>query len=165
MNKLQSIIKNLQLEKHPEGGYFREIYRSNEVLKKSALDNRYSGDRNYSTSIYYLLPGNSISRFHRLKSDETWHFYLGSPLILHCINEIKGYYSIKLGNDLINNEVLQFTIPFGDWFAAEVVKKKSFSLTGCTVAPGFSFQDFELAEQIEFSLKLPELKELIYRFT
>jgi len=165
MNKLQSIIKNLQLEKHPEGGYFREIYRSNEVLQKSALDNRYSGDRNYSTSIYYLLPGNSISRFHRLKSDETWHFYLGSSLILHCINEIKGYYSIKLGNDLTDNEVPQFTIPFGDWFAAEVVKKKSFSLTGCTVAPGFSFQDFELAEQIELSSKFPELKELIYRFT
>jgi uncharacterized protein len=165
MNKLQSIIESLQLEKHPEGGYYREIYRSNGVLQKSTLDNRYSGDRNYSTSIYYLLPGNSISRFHRLKSDETWHFYLGSSLILHCISEMEGYYRIKLGNDLTDNEVPQFTIPYGDWFAAEVIKKNSFSLTGCTVAPGFSFQDFELAGQIELSLKFPELKELIYRFT
>jgi len=165
MKKIQSIIERLQLEKHPEGGYFREIYRSSEILKQQALDNRYSGDRNYSTSIYYLLPGNSISRFHRLKSDETWHFYLGSTLILHCINELKGYYRIKLGGNFSENEILQFTIHYGDWFAAEVSDKKSYSLTGCTVAPGFSFQDFEFAVQDELSLKFPELKDLIIKFT
>jgi len=165
MNEIQSIIESLQLQKHPEGGYFREIYRSNEILQKAALDNRYSGDRNYSTSIYYLLPGVSISLFHRLKSDETWHFYLGSSLILHCISEIKGYYKIKLGNNLTDNEIPQFTIPHGDWFAAEVINKNSFSLTGCTVTPGFSFQDFELAGQNELSVKFPELKELINMFT
>ena len=84
---------------------------------------------------------------------------------MNYINEIQGYYCIKLGNDLTDNERPQFTIPYGNWFAAEVSNKESFSLTGCTVAPGFSFQDFELAEQIELSSKFPELKELIYRFT
>jgi len=165
MYKIESLIESLQLQKHPEGGYFREIYRSAEIVKQEALGSRYSGDRNYSTSIYYLLPGNSISVFHRLKSDETWHFYLGSPVILHCINEEKGYYNIKLGTDFNNHEMPQYTIQHGDWFAAEVFDKNSFSLTGCTVAPGFSFQDFELASQNELSLKFPELKELITRFT
>ena len=165
MKEVQAIIQSLELQPHPEGGYFKEIYRSNEVLKQKSLDSRYSGDRNYSTSIYYLLKGDSISRFHRLKSDETWHFYYGSSLILHCINELKRYYRIKLGSNLTDDETPQFTIPHGDWFAAEVTDKNSFSLTGCTVAPGFAFQDFELAGQKELSLKFPELRELIARFT
>lgn len=165
MNKVQSIIARLQLQPHPEGGYFREVYRSNEILKPQALDIRYGGERNYSTSIYYLLSGESISRFHRIKSDETWHFYDGSSLILHCINEIAGYYSIILGNELTANQVPQFTIPFNDWFAAEVVDKNSYSLTGCTVAPGFAFQDLEFAIQNELIVKFPSLKEIITRFT
>ena len=159
------IIEKLKLLPHPEGGYFKEIYRSNEIIKNSGLPERFEGDRNFGTSIYYLLEKEQFSTFHKLKSDETWHFYYGASLLLHIIDENGNYKKIILRNDLTNNEVFQYTVLRNCWFAAEVSDKKSFSLIGATVAPGFNFSDFEMGKREELISQFPEHKEIITRLT
>jgi predicted cupin superfamily sugar epimerase len=165
MNPALEIINKLNLQTHPEGGYFNEIYRSDDMIDKISLPKRYNGDRSISTSIYYMLEGEQVSLFHKLKSDEIWHFYTGSPIILHCLDEDKGYQKILIGNNIFNNEIPQYVIKQGIWFAAEVADKDSFSLVGCTVAPGFDFSDFQFAAKDELIKKFPVYKELIERFT
>jgi uncharacterized protein len=158
-------IKRLNLTAHPEGGYFNEVYRSDEIIPKAALQERYNADRNISTSIYFLLKEEQISHFHKLNSDEIWHFYDGSSLTIYIIDKTGILKKQKLGLDFNNGEVPQFTIPKECWFAAEVNDKKSFTLIGCTVAPGFDFADFQLgAKDILFNT-YPDHKELINKFT
>lgn len=161
----KTIVNKLELLPHPEGGFFKEVYRSNEIINNKELPERFSGDRNFGTSIYYLLEKKQFSTFHKLKSDETWHFYYGSPLLLHVIDENGNYKKIILGNDLAKNQVFQFTVLRNCWFAAEVADKNSFSLIGATVAPGFDFNDFEIGKREELILKFPEYKELIENLT
>jgi uncharacterized protein len=158
------IIKKLGLIPHPEGGYYKETYRSQEIIDGPALPNRYSGSRNISTSIYYMLHGNQISHFHKLKSDEIWHFYMGSPAIIHCFNN-DGYSKTIVGNDIGHGKLPQFIIKAETWFAAEVEDKNNFFLVGCTVAPGFNFEDFTLASRKELQNKYPAYKDLIIKFT
>ena len=159
------IVKLLKLIPHPEGGYYREVYRSGEILNRKALPSRYKGDRPLSTSIYYMLIGEQISHFHRLKSDEIWHFNTGTTIILHLLDEKSGYQKINLGNNLHLNERPQCIIKQGIYFSAELTDKNSFALIGCTVAPGFDFDDFEFAN-VESLIKLfPDLTDLIKRLS
>ncbi|MCX7877620.1 MAG: cupin domain-containing protein [Ignavibacteria bacterium] len=153
-------INKLNLQKHPEGGWFREVYRSDEEIKQEHLPSRYSGKRCHATSIYYLISENDFSAFHRLKSDEIWHFYSGSPVKIHTIDEEGNYSSVTLGED-----EFQFTIKRGLWFAAELSDKTSYSLAGCTVSPGFDFDDFEIGKQDELKSQFPHLQEVIIRLT
>jgi hypothetical protein len=164
MNALYWIHK-LELLKHPEGGYFREVYRSGEVMEEVALPDRYSGVRNVSTSIYFLLEKEDVSHFHKLQSDEIWHFYEGSSLTIHLIDEAGNYSTQKLGRNLEAGEVFQFVIPKFSWFAAEVNDKTSFTLIGCTVAPGFDFADFALAQRKELLKQFPSHTNIIERLT
>ena len=161
----KTIVEKLQLKPHPEGGFFIEVYRSNEILNSGSLPKRYLSDRNISTSIYYLLENKQFSAFHKLKSDETWHFYFGSSLLLHVIDENRNYKKIILGNDFTNGEVFQVTVLRNNWFAAEVSDKDSFSLIGATVAPGFDFNDFEMGERDKLINNFPEQENLITRLT
>ena len=161
MSESKEIIEKLNLQPHTEGGYFSEVYRSNEVISNANLPNRYEGERSFSTSIYFLLDGEQKSYLHKLKSDETWHFYLGTALLLHVITQDGDYYSCKLGNRINKEEVLQHTIPHGCWFGAEVVDQSSFSLIGCTVAPGFEFDDFQLGKRSDLLFKFPQHQNLI----
>lgn len=154
-------INHLKLKKHPEGGYFKEVYRSNEVINIKGLPDRYTSFRNISTSIYFLLKSDEFSAFHRLKSDETWHFYTGSALIIFIIDYKGKMRKIRLGSNLQKQTHLQFTIPRGYWFAAKVETQASFALLGCTVAPGFDFEDFELGKKSELLGKYPQHKQLI----
>lgn len=157
--QVKSIISQLELEKHPEGGYFKETYRSGEITDTA------QGKRNISTAIYYLLDSESISHLHRIKSDEMWHFYIGSPLRLVILNEKTGAFrEIILSNDLENNSTLQFVVPAGVWMAAEVIDKSSFSLVGCTVSPGFDFRDFEMADDKVLDSVSEELKDKLVGF-
>ena len=158
-------VKTLELQKHPEGGYFKEVYRASELIKKEHLPDRYSGDRNYSTSIYFLIASENYSAFHKIKSDETWHFYYGSPLTLHVLDKEGKYSRIKIGNNPGNGEVFQYTVSRGDWFAASVDEKDSYALLGCTVAPGFLFDDFELGKKETMIKQFPAHETLIKRFT
>jgi predicted cupin superfamily sugar epimerase len=156
------LIENLELTKHPEGGYFKEVYRSAENLGQ--LPARFSGERSTATSIYFLLNENDKSHFHKIRSDETWHFYSGSSAIIHMINKNGEYSKVVVGPNISEGEVFQFTIPYSVWFAAELVEKSSFGLFGCTVAPGFDFQDFELARADELKKLCPVEKDLIVKF-
>ena len=165
MNQANSWIEKLKLEKHPEGGYFKEVYRSEELLEKNNLPSRYSGDRNIATSIYFLLKDDEFSSFHRIQSDETWHFYAGSTLELFVLENNGNLAHFLLGQDLEAGEHLQITIPRNHWFGARVVDKTSYSLLGCTVAPGFHFNDFELADRTKLTQEFPEQVKIIRELT
>ncbi len=164
LSKVKFYIDKLHLTPHPEGGYFSEIYRSEENI---LLDNikRYKSNRNFSTSIYYLLEGKDVSLFHRLNSDEIWHFYDGSAVRIYQINDDGVLSEEVLGNDVEHGEKFQVIIKRRNWFAAELISKDFFALVGCTVAPGFEFEDFELADR-NFLLKLsPSNSEIIRKLT
>jgi predicted cupin superfamily sugar epimerase len=158
-------IEKLILDKHPEGGYFKEVYIADELIKKEHLPERYSGDRHYSTSIYFLITSENFSAFHRIRSDETWHFYYGSPLSLHILSENGNYSEIKLGNNPEKGEMFQYTIKRGEWFAASVDDEKSYSLIGCTVSPGFHYDDFEMGKRKYLTQKFSKFNSIIKKFT
>lgn len=162
---IKLLINNLELQSHPEGGYFKETYRSKGVIKADALDSDFDGDRNFSTGIYYLLTSNGFSAFHRINQDEMWHFYDGSPLIIHMLTPEGIYSKVEVGNDIVNGQQLQYVVPAGVWFAAKVKESESYSLVGCTVAPGFDFKDFELANRDELIKMFPDSEEIICSLT
>lgn len=164
MDRAEQLIASLELLAHPEGGYFKEVYRSHETVAKDGLASRYSGGRSISTSIYFLLTGDNKSHFHKVLSDETWHFYEGSTIKLHIISQQGNYQSVLVGPNLQDGDAYQYTVLANQWFAAEVVDKSSYGLVGCTVAPGFDFDDFQLASK-EFLLQLcPSQEEIIKEF-
>lgn len=161
----KNIIEKLKLVKHPEGGHYIETYRSGGIIPKSVLSEGYSGDRNYATLIYYMLTGNDISCFHRLRSDEIWHFYAGSQVLIYIIDDNGKFKTIKLGNNPGKDEVFHCIIKAGLWFGAELAVKSSYALMGCTVSPGFHFDDFEIGSRDKLLKKFPEHKELIIKLT
>lgn len=163
-NEAERIIKTLNLKKHPEGGYFSEVYRSEETLDKD-LNERFDGIHSMYTSIYFLLSNNDFSAFHVLKSDEIWHFYEGTTLDIHIINPNGSLSIISLGKDITSGEKYQYLIKAGNYFAAEVRDKSSFALVGCTVSPGFEYSDFELCKKEDLTEKFPAHKDLIKRLT
>jgi len=162
---LEDIIRTLKLKPHPEGGYFRETYRSEGEIGPESLDAAYSGKRNYSTCIYYLLTSEAFSSFHRILQDETWHFYDGSSLCLRMISPGGSYTEVLIGREFTNGQIPQFTIPGGTWFAANIINTNDFSLVGCTVAPGFDFADFELGKRGELLRLFPQHGNIIMQFT
>src|SRR5438128_11315414 len=107
MKNAQYWIEKLGLEKHPEGGWFKEVYKADERIKKEHLHKRYSGDRHHSTSIYFLITSKEFSAFHRIKSDELWHFYNGSVITVHMINGDGKYSKVKLGREHEKGEMFQ----------------------------------------------------------
>lgn len=158
-------IKILKLVPHPEGGFYREVYRCAEGVSRKALPSRYSGPRAFSTSIYYLLRGQDVSRFHRLASDEIWHFYAGSQLTLHVIDPKGHYQATRLGTCGGRCQQPQQVIMRNHWFAATVDNTSQYTLMGCTVAPGFDFADFELADRDTLARLCPSKALLIKRLT
>ena len=158
-------IEKLELKDHPEGGYYKETYRSDEEIGDIALPKRYSKSRNVSTSIYYLLAKTDISKFHRLKTDETWHFYQGNALELFVIDAKGGLIRHLLGANYDEGEKLQITIERNQWFGARVRDAVGYALVGCTMAPGFHFDDFELAKRSNLIDQFPNHKDIISELT
>ena len=158
-------IEKLRLEKHPEGGWFKQVYKSGETVKKEHLHERYSGARHHGTSIYFLITGKEFSAVHRIKSDEIWHFYEGRAITIHLINTDGNYSTVKLGNNFEGGEVFQHAILHGTWFAGTVDEADSFALIGCTVSPGFDYDDFELGKRDELMKMFPIHKEIIGKLT
>jgi predicted cupin superfamily sugar epimerase len=156
---VKELIHKLQLMVHPEGGFYRETYRSN----KSIITGK-AQVRNISTAIYYLLQNEDKSHFHRIQSDELWFFHQGQPMEIKIIQDSQ-LTTIHLGNDLENGEVPQAIIPANCWFAASVKNATGYSLVSCTVAPGFDFLDFELAKKEDLVQQYPHLKNTIEKFT
>ncbi|MEX0967787.1 MAG: cupin domain-containing protein [Bacteroidia bacterium] len=163
--EIRTIIEWLQLLPHPEGGFYREVYRSLGNIPQQALGPQFSGSRNYSTSIYFLLTSENFSAFHRIKQDEIWHFYQGSAIRIHVIYPNGEYRPQDVGLDFEVGELPQFVVPAGCWFASSVKDADSFSLTGCTVSPGFDFADFELADRGELTATFPQHAQIIEQLT
>jgi hypothetical protein len=153
------------MSKHPEGGYFSEVFRSNELHRKESLPSRYKGDRHHYSSIYFLLEKNNFSAFHKLKTDEIWHFYSGGRLLIYLIESKDKITKIKLGFDHKSGDKFQALVKKGKWFAAEVENKNSYSLVGCTLSPGFDFEDFELGDRNKLTKQFPIHKDIIDRLT
>ena len=163
-DKIEKLVKNLDLLPHPEGGFYKEVYRSENMIPQNALKG-FSGDRSFCTSIYFLLTSENFSAFHRIKQDEIWHFYEGSPLFVHVIDENGNYTRHTVGMNLEKGELPQLVVPAGCWFASSVKEEKNYSFVGCTVAPGFDFDDFELAERDKLIEEYPDLGEVILGLT
>ncbi|KAL3625289.1 hypothetical protein CASFOL_030743 [Castilleja foliolosa] len=180
------IVAKLNLKPHPEGGFYSETFRDDSViLSKSLLPPQYKVDRPVSTNIYFLMPSGSFSHLHRIPCAETWHFYSGEPLTVAELNEDDGSVKLScLGPDpLAENQVVQLVVPPNVWFGAFptndidissdglAVKRASkdpeehFSLVGCTCAPGFQFDDFELAKRSELISRFSKYESLISMLT
>ena len=157
-------IEHLRLSPHPEGGYYRETYRSTEEIPSQDLGTRCKGARSVSTAIYFMLTGKDRSLFHRIKSDELWHFHEGCALAIYVLTNL-GLVTFKLGSDPLNGETLQIVVPANHWFGAIPVDPNSYTLTSCTVAPGFDFQDFEIADREKLLVEFPDHKDIIKRLT
>ncbi|CAI9100759.1 OLC1v1037926C1 [Oldenlandia corymbosa var. corymbosa] len=185
MATTSKIVAKLDLKPHPEGGFYSETLRDNSViLSKSQLPPQYKVDRPISTCIYFLLPTGSVSHLHRIPCAETWHFYAGEPLSVVELNEDGSVKITCLGPDPVaDNQQVQYTVPPNVWFGSfptydidissdiKAVKKPArngenhFSLVGCTCAPGFQFEDFELAKRSELISRFPAYESLITLLT
>ncbi|CAF4683507.1 unnamed protein product [Rotaria sp. Silwood1] len=172
-NQADEWIRILDMKSHKEGGFYSETYRCND---QCALERYNKQIRSCSTAIYYLLkyPESPISIFHRIKADEIWHFYQGSSLIVHELDEENSSHTEHiLGKDLSKNKNVrpQILIPYGKWFAAELIKtniddfNNNYVLCGCTCTPGFDYNDFECAKRSYLIEKFPNFKDLIIRLT
>lgn len=159
----EKLIQQLQLQPHPEGGFYKEVYRSEGLIAANCLPPDFGGDRHFATSIYYLLQQGDFSAFHRIKSDEIWHFYAGGMLWLHVIDHAGNYRQLQLGAAPENGAWFQAVMPAGVWFAAEPAPETEFTLAGCTVSPGFDFRDFEMAKKETLLRQHPTHRAVIER--
>src|SRR4051812_10566516 len=157
-------IDLLKLNAHPEGGFYKETYRAQESIPTSGLPQRFKGERNFSTAIYFLLRSQDRSLFHRIKSDELWHFYAGTSLSIYVLHKQKLVVH-KLGPDPEKGESLQVVVPANCWFGAQVEQPDSYTLSGCTVAPGFDFEDFEMASRTILLQEFPSFGDIIKQLT
>lgn len=151
-SEISNIIQKLSLQPHPEGGFYKETYRSAETC----LD----GSRNLQTAIYFLLTSDNVSHFHRIKSDEIWYFHAGSPLLVHTLTD-EGHTQYVVGNDLLAGQTPQLLVPKNTIFGSSVLEKDSYSLVSCSVAPGFDFADFELFTKADLIKDYPDFEGII----
>lgn len=154
LNEIEQFVEKFNMNTHPEGGFYSEIYRSE--MKIPGME------RQLMTSIYFLLRSGEISRFHRIKSDELWFFHAGSPLTVHSLSE-EGHTKQLVGLDFSKGESPQVLVKAGMIFGSEVSEENSYSLVSCVCAPGFDFRDFELFDEAILLSQFPEHSEVISR--
>ncbi len=158
------LFPELNLQPHPEGGYYKETYRAEETVAAEGLPARYAGARAMGTAIYFLLEAGQKSHFHRLKGDEVWHFYAGGGLDLYILHPDGRLDQRILGADLGAGQSFQTVVPGGVWFAATPSAGSEYALCGCTMAPGFDFADFELGEYAALRADYPQHADLLQKF-
>ena len=158
-------IEKLNLAEHPEGGCFAPAFRSSEQINREGLPDRFTGNRAIVSSIYYLLKKGQFSAFHRLKSIEIWSFFEGDPLTIHILDPVGGLIEKRLGSNFNKAESFQVVIEAGSWFAAEQRGPGEFTLAGCTVAPGFEYEDMEIAGRAQLLARYPQHQEIIEKLT
>lgn len=151
---MNPLVEKLGLEPHPEGGFYKETYRSTETVETPR------GTRSTSTAIYFLLPKGTKSRLHRIQSDELWHFYSGGPL---RIVEIRP--DGEVVETVLSTENPQYCVPAGSWFGSLPEPDSEFSFVGCTVSPGFDFADFEIGKQEVLLKGFPQAKDWIAKLS
>jgi uncharacterized protein len=161
----QFLVQKFGLLPHPEGGFYRETFRSDKdvsVVLKGNNETRAS-----STAIYFMVVPGNVSRLHRIESDEVWHFYSGGPLkVIELTKDSEAMYrETILGNDIASGQILQYVVKRGTWFGCFPAEGSAFSFVGCTVAPGFEFQDFELASRAKLLEEFPKAADVIVKLT
>ncbi len=157
------VIKKLDLVPLPEeGGYYKETFRSQRMVKSEAL-----GEKSECTCIYYLITDDSFSALHAVDQDEIFHFYAGSPVEMFQFTTEGKDQTITIGNDIFNDEVPQVIVPHGVWQGTKLKNPKEgdWALLGCTVSPGFELENFHIESRSELIAKYPHLKEQITRYT
>jgi predicted cupin superfamily sugar epimerase len=159
------MVTRFNMLPHPEGGWYKETYRAQGIIPHNALPENFAGSRNFSTAIYFLLEQGNFSAFHRIQSDECWHFYAGGPLVIYIIDATGGLQKVRLGSNILQGETFQFVVQAGCWFASAPAEGTIFSVVGCTVAPGFDFADFELAERDALLNQFPQHRDVITALT
>lgn len=161
MNSAQACIRQLGLLPHPEGGFYRETYRSPQTTVVPDATNI----RNVCTGIYFLLEAGIFSAFHRIASDEMWHFYAGQAIDILEIDEAGQLHQTRVGPDILSGDTPQHVVPARRWFASRLAQGGTFALLGCTVAPGFDFADFELAKRSALCAAFPQHSDTIHALT
>ena len=159
------LINTLGLIRHPEGGWYREIYRSTELIAEKGLPERFNGPRALSTSIYFLLEYADMSALHRIKSDELWYFHSGVALTIHIFTAEGAHSEVRLGSNISAGESFQAMVPAGSWFGAEISGNAGYALVSCAVSPGFDFADFEMGDRHSLITRYPEYEHIIIRLT
>ena len=162
----EQIIRFFRMKPLPgEGGYYVETYHASEKINEAALPARYTSERNFSTAVLYLLTPDKFSALHRLRSDEIFHFYLGDPVTMLQLHPNGSSEVITLGQDIMNGQRVQVTVPNNSWQGCFLNERGKFALMSCTVAPGFEFADFELAHKEELLEQYPGQHDLILKLT
>lgn len=146
-------IQTLKLEKHVEGGWFKEVYASDVIYDH----------RPTMTSIYFLLDETNFSAYHKLTADEVWYFHDGNPLHISMIDLEGMIHDVVLGKDILKGQRLSFVVPKGWIFGSYV--DEGFSLVSCAVSPGFTYKDFKLFTYKELIEKFPQHKYMIHKLT
>lgn len=157
--------KHFQLIHHVEGGWYSEVYKSALTIAAEQLPSQFTTDRSVCTHIYFLLEQGEFSAFHRIQSDELWHFYSGDPIVIYEIENDGSLIKHSLGNNPEKGQFFFCVVKAGNWFASEVMENSSYGLVGCTVSPGFDFSGFELAKKELLAKEFPAHKSLIDRLT
>jgi predicted cupin superfamily sugar epimerase len=161
MNIPKILVEKYSLQPHPEGGWYTQNYKSAEIIPSCSLPIRFGGNRVLSTAIFFLLEKDNFSAFHRIKSDECWHFYLGDPLEILILLPNNTLQTVILSNRIEENHHFQFIVPANCWFASRPASNSNFSFVGCTVAPGFDFDDFEMAKADDLVAAYPQHQSII----
>lgn len=161
MSRIKELIHKFDLQPHPEGGWYKQTYKSEERIPSEALPGRFGGDRTFGTAIYFLLEQGNFSAFHRIRSDECWHFYDGDALLIYVIFPGGELEIVSLGKNLEKGESFQYVVPANCWFASRPAPGSEYCFVGCTVSPGFEFEDLDLANAGELGKIYPQHAELI----
>ena len=157
-------VKNLNMIAYPEGGFYKEIYSSEENITSKELRVNFEGSRILWTSIYFLLRDGEVSNFHRLKSDEMWYYHSGSPLTIYMISPEGEFITEQLGLNIENGEKPQVLVP-KDYIFGSAMNNEGYALVGCMVSPGFEFRDFELFKRSFLLEKYHQYEEIILKLT
>ena len=155
--RIQELVTQFNLQAHPEGGFYSETYRSDQLTA--------SQDRNLVTCIYFLLTSENVSNFHRIKSDEMWFFHEGSSLTVHTLDPQNGHLQHAVGNEIQKGQTPQLVVPKNTIFGSSVTDENSYSFVSCVVAPGFDFNDFELFTRDALLEGFPESESIIRQLT
>jgi predicted cupin superfamily sugar epimerase len=163
----EDVKKLLGLQPHPrEGGWYVRTYESAEFVSTAAFaDGRYAGERRTGTAIYYLLEKGTFSEMHRLKSDEVFHFYAGDPVEMLQLREGKEGRVVVIGNDLVRGHRPQATVERGVWQGTRLIEGGDWALLGCSVSPGFEFEDYESGTREQLCQEWPTFSEQIVALT
>ena len=152
---VQSWISQLQLQPHPEGGYYKEVI-------KGTMGG--ANQRAQYSSIYFLLTHDNISHFHRIDADEIWYYHDGDSLTIHMIHPDGRYEQVSLGKHIEAGDVLQYVVPKGTIFASSVEGQNDYALVGCMCQPAFEFAHFELLSQSWLNEQYPNLEDINMRY-